>query len=96
MKTPANHRGWMMLINSLYDDDDHNWSNGMIDEIYPDVEKFSTIHRTKCNICNGNIIKFDEVLHHRYEFADISEQIYEFHNRNCARKQKLLKLNENR
>jgi len=92
MKTPTTHRGWMKLISSLHDDPDRKWVNETLDFIYPDFENFSTIHRTNCEICSGNIIKFDEVLHHKENFADISAQTYEFHNKNCVRKQKLLKI----
>lgn len=92
MKTPKSHKGWMILISSFNDDTDKKWANECINEIYPDFKDHSTIHRTKCDICNGNIIKFDEILFHKINYADISEQTYEFHYKNCVRKQKLLKI----
>lgn len=91
MRTPTTHREWLALIAMLQED---KHANTILNEICSDFENYSTIHRTKCKICNGNIIKFDEFLHHRYNFADISKQTFEFHNKNCSRKQKLLKLNE--
>lgn len=94
MTSPHSHNQWLELTISFLDWKDYKEVNEIYDEIYPDIEKFPSIHRSTCQYCRGNIIKFDEMRYNKKYMMDTSEQIIEFHNKNCLRIQKLQKINE--